>query len=101
MSQLSVILNSRVITATDTASGQASGTLADLKPGDRGRILDVRDDAAPATARRLFDLGFTPGAEVVMVRRAPMADPVIFRVAGCELALRRAQARCIRVRTDA
>jgi Fe2+ transport system protein FeoA len=32
-----------------------------------------------------------------MVRRAPMADPVVFRVAGYDVALRRVQARCIAV----
>ena len=40
-------------------------------------------------------------SEVTVLRRAPLADPVIFRVAGCEFALRRAQARSIRVRDSA
>ncbi len=97
MSQLSVLLHDRRITPAEPPTGQVDSTLADLKPGSRARIVDVRDDMAPAAARRLFDLGFTPGADVMVVRRAPMADPVVFRVAGCELALRRAQARCIRV----
>ena len=32
-----------------------------------------------------------------MVRRAPLRDPVIFRVGDYEIALRTAQARCIHV----
>ena len=72
-------------------------TLADLSRGARASVTGVCDEADPATARRLFDLGFAPGAEVEMVRKAPMADPVVFRVAGYDIALRRAQARCIQV----
>ena len=49
----------------------------------------------------MIDLGFTPGAEVQALRRAPLADPLMFRIAGYEIALRRAQARCIRVVTAA
>lgn len=97
MSQLSTALNDRVIAPIQGLAGQTSSTLADLDPGLVARVVDVRDDAHPATARRLVDLGFVPGAEVLVIRRAPMADPVMFRVAGCEIALRRAQARCIRV----
>lgn len=97
MSFLSTFLGDRVIAPTDAAENCASCSLSELAPGCRARILDVRDEVDPAVARRLFDLGCRPGAEVDVVRRAPMADPVIFRVAGCELALRRAQARCVRV----
>jgi len=38
-----------------------------------------------------------PGIEVTMVRRAPLRDPVIFRVGDYEIALRRAQSRGIHV----
>lgn len=97
MSQLSAALSDRVIAPAQADAGQTTSTLADVAPGCGARILDVRDDADPATARRLCDLGFRPGARVSVLRRAPMADPVVFCVAGCELAIRRAQARCIRV----
>lgn len=101
MSVLSTFLSDRVIAPTDAADERTSCALSELKPGARARIIDVRDEVDPAVARRMFDLGFRPGAQVDVVRRAPMADPVIFRVAGCELALRRAQARCIRVSLEA
>ncbi|MEO6880638.1 MAG: FeoA family protein [Mycobacteriaceae bacterium] len=74
-------------------------TLADLRAGQSGLVQDVCGDIEPSTARRMVDLGFGPGAEVQVVRRAPLADPVVFRVAGYEVALRRAQARCIQVST--
>ena len=101
MSVLSAFLSDRVIAPTDAAGERTSCALSELRPGARARIIDVRDEVDQAVARRLFDLGFRPGVRVDVVRRAPMADPVIFRVAGCELALRRAQARCIRVSLEA
>jgi ferrous iron transport protein A len=45
-----------------------------------------------ATARRLADLGFTPGTVVEVVRQAPLRDPVIYRLKDYEVCLRRSQA---------
>lgn len=100
MSLLSSKQRERVATPISGAPAASTATLADLVAGECARIVDVCDKAQPATARRLVDLGFAPGALVTVVRKAPLADPVIFRVAGQELALRRCQARCIRVCTD-
>lgn len=72
-------------------------TLADLDRGGRGRVIGYRDDVEASAARRLFDLGLVPGIEVAMVRRAPLRDPVIYRVGDYEIALRAAQARCIHI----
>jgi Fe2+ transport system protein FeoA len=96
-----VALRNRVIEPTDHLSVRSGLSLAEVKPGRTAQILHVRDDADPGTARRLVDLGFRPGTQVRVVRRAPMADPVIFAVAGCEVALRRAQASCVIVSVDA
>ncbi len=71
--------------------------VADLRPGTRAVVSRLCEDADAATARRYFDLGFVPGAEILVVRRAPMRGPVVVRVAGYEIALRRNQARCIKV----
>lgn len=103
MSTVSDHLGQRVIQCCKTsahASADAThATLADLKAGQGGVVQDICGDIEPATARRMVDLGFGPGAQVQVVRRAPLADPVVFRVAGYEVALRRAQARCILVET--
>ncbi len=72
-------------------------TLADLRRGDRAKVIGYGNDVAGSTARRLFDLGIVPGIEVTMVRRAPLRDPVVFRVGDYEIALRTAQSRCIHV----
>ena len=72
-----------------------------LRAAGKGRITIVGygTEVEPSTARRLFDLGISPGIEVVMVRRAPLRDPVIYRVGDYEIALRGQQARCVRVET--
>jgi len=78
-------------------NGQAARSLADLERGQRARVVGYSTSVEPSAARRLFDLGLMTGIEVTMVRRAPMRDPVIFRVGDYEIALRAAQARSIHV----
>ena len=75
----------------------ATVTLADLDRGQRATVVGYGDEVAGSTARSFFDLGIVPGIEVTMVRRAPLRDPVIFRVGDYEIALRTAQSRCIHV----
>ena len=72
-------------------------TLADLGRGERATVTGYRTDVKAGTARRLFDLGVVPGIEVEMVRRAPLRDPVIYRVGDYEIALRKAQSDVIYV----
>jgi Fe2+ transport system protein FeoA len=64
------------------------------------RTVDVvAVDAADARFRlRLMELGFTPGARVARVGQAPVGDPLLFRVRGATVSLRRADAACIEVR---
>ncbi len=71
--------------------------LADLRPGDTCRIVAIDPAVDPKAARRLIDLGFAPDENVTVLRRAPLGDPVVFRVAEYEVALRRAQTAGIRV----
>ncbi|MGW5326987.1 FeoA family protein [Streptomyces sp. NPDC004014] len=79
-------------------SSAPDGRLADLRPGMSGTVIDIDESLEPSTARRLFDLGFAPGAEVTVLRKAPLGDPVVLRVAEYEVALRKAQTAGIRVR---
>lgn len=79
------------------ASAPNGPTLADLGRGQSARVAGYGDRMAAGAARRVFDLGLAPGVEVTMVRRAPLGDPVIYRVGDYEIALRREQSRCIHV----
>ncbi|GAA2062120.1 FeoA family protein [Williamsia deligens] len=100
MSVMTERLGSRVVGSLPTTAAPDTAvedTVADLRPGSHAVVARLCEAADPATARRYFDLGFIPGAEIAVVRRAPMGGPVVVRVAGYEIALRRGQARCIKV----
>ena len=60
-------------------------------------ILD-RLELPEDIARRLMELGFLPGNEVVPARRAQGGGPRIFRVDGSEVALRQETAARLFVR---
>jgi ferrous iron transport protein A len=78
-----------------------AAVLADLRPGMTATVTDIDASLEAGTARRLNDLGFAPGGLVTVVRRAPLGDPVVFRVADYEVALRRVQAAGIHVQITA
>lgn len=68
--------------------------LACARGGDRVQVVAV--DGEDALARRLSDLGLWPGTVVEVVTRAPFGDPILFRLRGYRLALRREEARRVR-----
>jgi Fe2+ transport system protein FeoA len=71
-------------------------TLVDLQKGDVA-VLD-RIDLPGDDARRLMELGFLPGTQVIAGCSAPGGDPRVFQVDGSEIALRRDTARKLKVR---
>jgi ferrous iron transport protein A len=73
-------------------------TLADLRTGQRCILdkLDLPEDLA----QRLMELGFLPGNEVTLGRKAPGSGPRVYRVDGTEVALRQETARCLYIRRD-
>jgi ferrous iron transport protein A len=95
MSSVSDRMRQRRLSSGHT--GTSGVTLADLDRGQRATVVGYADQVEATTARRLFDLGLVPGVEVTMVRRAPLRDPVIFRVGDYEIALRDGQSRSIQV----
>lgn len=50
--------------------------------------------------RRILDMGITKGAEVQVVRSAPLGDPIDIKVMGYHLSLRRTEAANIEVEVD-
>ena len=69
--------------------------LNDLKPGESGRILAVGGEGA--LRQHFLDMGMIPGAEVTLVKLAPMGDPMELRIHGYELTLRLADAGNIEI----
>ena len=68
---------------------------SDFNAGDRGIITAVRGEGK--IRRRLFDMGVTPGAELIMRKKAPLGDPIEITIRGYELTLRKAEAACVEV----
>jgi len=61
--------------------------LSELKPGERGVISRITGDRK--LRKRLLDMGLTRGTEIIVVRRAPLGDPVEFLLKGYNLSLRK------------
>ena len=69
--------------------------LNDLKPGESARILAVGGEGA--LRQHFLDMGMIPGAEVTLIKLAPMGDPMELRIHGYELTLRLADAGNIEI----
>jgi ferrous iron transport protein A len=68
--------------------------LSSLPLGHEGIITRILDSNA---YRRVLTLGLLPGTIVKAISRAPLGDPVVFRVRGHRLALRKGVAKTILV----
>ena len=67
--------------------------LSELRAGESGRIEAVGGEGA--LRQHFLDMGVIPGAEVTLVKLAPMGDPMELRIHGYELTLRLADAEKI------
>ena len=67
--------------------------LNELKPGQSARIEQVGGEGA--LRQHFLDMGVIPGAEVTMMKFAPLGDPMELRIHGYELTLRLADAEKI------
>ncbi|MDO5628329.1 MAG: FeoA family protein [Mobilicoccus sp.] len=84
--------------ASSVTIADASHSLAAVPLGGTAVVTGVRAASLDtAGARRLAHLGFVAGARVEVVRRAPLGDPTIYRVADTDIALRRAHAAAVAV----
>jgi len=58
--------------------------------GESGVIKRVAGEGR--VRRRLFDMGVTPGADVTLVKVAPLGDPIEVQIRGYSLTLRKSEA---------
>jgi ferrous iron transport protein A len=65
-------------------------SLEEFKIGEAGVIKSVSGDGR--IRRRMFDMGVTPGARIVLRKKAPLGDPLQITIRGYELTLRKAEA---------
>ena len=61
-------------------------TLRELKAGQSCRVESVGGEGA--LRQHFLDMGIIPGAEITIVKYAPLGDPVEVRIHGYELSLR-------------
>lgn len=71
--------------------------LTELSVGDRAIIQLFKNQHSP-DGHKLMALGITPGTEIEVTRRAPFADPIVIRLRGFKLALRKDDLRGILVK---
>ncbi len=71
-------------------------SIADLKPGQKGRIMQV--NCSGALRQRLLDMGILPNTLIEVARVAPAGDPMWIKLQGYELALRMTEAQSVTVK---
>jgi ferrous iron transport protein A len=69
--------------------------LNNLEPGQKGVVVNIKGSGA--TRRRIMDMGIVRGAEIKVIRRAPLGDPVEFEIRDYNLTLRKREAEHIYV----
>ena len=70
-----------------------TATLRELEIGKTATVKEVGGEGA--LRQHLLDMGIIPGADVTMIKLAPMGDPMEVRVHGYELTIRLADAQKI------
>jgi len=60
--------------------------MGELPVGRRARVVEIAGSGKHQ--RRMLDMGFVPDAEVTTLRRAPLGDPIEYRIKGTAVALR-------------
>ena len=102
-------LTLRTPAATVSNCRMSPVSLATLRKGARGVVVDVRDDAQSlgdesqsTVSRRLLELGFVPGEAFEIVEEIwPGGDPMAVRLGNTTFALRRREASAIIVEPEA
>ena len=69
--------------------------LGELLAGSQARVVEAH--GGWKHQRRMPDMAFVPGAEVTVIRKAPLGDPIEYRIKGTAVALRRKDADTVLV----
>ncbi|MDN5309095.1 MAG: ferrous iron transport protein [Methanolobus sp.] len=70
-------------------------TLDLIEPETSVKVLKVMGQKS--SRKRILDMGLTPGTRVDVIRRAPLGDPVEFKLKGYNLSLRKKEAEIVLV----
>ncbi len=77
-------LHQRKCLATNTVK------LSSYKPGQKGKIVQICGDSD--FRLRMMEMGFVNGADIEVVKYAPLNDPMEFIIKGYHVTLRKEQA---------
>lgn len=72
-------------------------TLDKIEAGQTVKVVSV-EDSSEEVRSHILNMGLTPGVEVTLIKKAPLGDPLEFRLRGYELALQKKDASKIVVR---
>ena len=67
--------------------------LNEFNVGEKGIVRKIV--AEGNIRRRLFDMGVTPGANIIVKKFATLGDPIEVTIRGYELTLRKSEAECV------
>ena len=67
--------------------------LDEFQIGEIGQVIKVEGEGR--LRRRLFDMGVTPGATILLKKKAPLGDPLEVTLRGYELTLRKSEANLV------
>ena len=70
-------------------------TLDRLSPGTDALVAGL--EGSPVFRRRLLEAGFVEGSPIRFLMATPFGDPLVFSLRGASIALRKSEARCVRV----
>ncbi|MCB1190756.1 MAG: ferrous iron transport protein A [Leptospiraceae bacterium] len=70
-------------------------SLADLKEGKKGKIIGILP--GNESIERLVELGLVIGEEVLMIKKAPLGDPLEIKVMNYNLCIRKSEASFIEI----
>ncbi len=66
-------------------------TLDKIKKGETVKVISM-EDSSDELRSHILNMGLTPGVEVTLIKKAPLGDPLEFRLRGYELALQKKDA---------
>ena len=73
-------------------------TLYDLNEGEEGVILKIKGRGQ--FRQRLSEMGFVVGKKVEVIKKAPLRDPVEYKIMGYHISLRNSEAQLIEIDRD-
>jgi ferrous iron transport protein B len=69
--------------------------LSDLHTGEKGVVVKVTGRGG--FRKRIIEMGFIRGKEVVVIQNAPLKDPIHYKIMGYDVSLRRSEAALIEI----